>query len=295
VAAVTGGVEGNAGRAGDPAYGWEGPDGYETLPPDSQYDRPPSAPEGPEGQPPPGHGTINVLLFCSLPLTPGALVRTIVTATEAKTAALQELAVNSRYSDGPATGTGTDQIGVAARMVPGRREMTSSGKHSKLGEMIALTVSSALKDVLARQNGMTPQRQRSARIHLERFGRRPDGRIGLLTDQLLDLIAAHLDPETERLMRANYRGLVHDPMNVAQVAAMAHLRDKFRWGILPFSVHAEVMARQAALLAVEAGGRPDKFPSYHAVFARAPLGEGNDDFLVLVAKALALGFSDKWR
>ena len=33
-------------------------------------------------------------------------VRAVMTATEAKTAALQELALSSRYSDGLATGTG---------------------------------------------------------------------------------------------------------------------------------------------------------------------------------------------
>jgi adenosylcobinamide amidohydrolase len=254
VAAVTGGVEGNAGRAGDPAYGWEGPEGYETLP------RGPSEAAAPAGEPPPGRGTINTLLFISQPLTPGALVRTIITATEAKTAVLEELSVNSRYSAFPATGTGTDQIGAAAKTCPGRRPITSSGKHSKLGEMIARAVSAALKDALARQNGMTPERQRSVRIHLERFGLRPDGRAGLETGQLIDLIALHLGEAAEALMRANCRGLLHDPMNVAQVAAMAHVRDKFSWGILPWSVHAEVMARQAALLAVEAAGRPDLYP-----------------------------------
>ncbi len=35
-------------------------------------------------------------------------------ATEAKTAAFQELSVNSRYSDGLAIGTGTDQIAELA-------------------------------------------------------------------------------------------------------------------------------------------------------------------------------------
>ena len=43
-------------------------------------------------------------------LTEGAMVRVIITATEAKTAASNELSVGSRYSDDLATGTCTDQI-----------------------------------------------------------------------------------------------------------------------------------------------------------------------------------------
>ena len=85
VAVVTGGVETNAGRAGDPASVFETADGFETLPPSAS---------------PPGPGTINTMVLINKPLIPGAMVRTIMTATEAKSAALQELAVNSRYSDG---------------------------------------------------------------------------------------------------------------------------------------------------------------------------------------------------
>ena len=314
VAAVTGGVEGNAGRAGDPAHGWEGQNGYEVLPMEprevsdwespeelSEEKNPKSAREalGDQDQSPgegsPVHGTINTLLFISAPLTHGALVRTIMTATEAKTAALEELGVNSRYSDRLATGTGTDQIGVAARLDCSRKPLSSAGKHSKLGELIALAVSGALKDVLARQNGMTTERQRSIRIILERLHRRPDGRFGLEMETLLEMIAARLDEETAQLMRDNHRGLIHDPMNVAQVAAMAHLRDKFKWGILPWSVHAEVMSRQAALLAAEVGGRLDLFPSYYAQITKDPPGTKNSDFLALAAKAMAMGFSDKWK
>ena len=104
VAVCTGGVESNAGRAGDPAtvYEWNG--AYEKV----------------SGEELVLHGTINTLLFINQELTPGAMVRAVMTATEAKTAALQELAVSSRYSDGLATGTGTDQIGVAARLHTGR-------------------------------------------------------------------------------------------------------------------------------------------------------------------------------
>ncbi|MDR3203749.1 MAG: adenosylcobinamide amidohydrolase [Deltaproteobacteria bacterium] len=294
VAAVTGGVESNAGRAGDRAYIWEGPLGYESLPKEgdelqSEEGEAHISPNDPSKQ-----GTINTLLFIGQPLTPGALVRTIMTATEAKTAVLQQLAVNSRYSDGLATGTGTDQIGVASLIDNNLRPITGAGKHSKLGELIALVVMAALKEVLIRQNGMTLDRQCSIKIHIERFAKTSPGRYGLKTEELLSLIAKYLDKEQEALMRANYRALFHDPLHVSQVAAMAHLKDKFAWGILPASLYGEVMSLQASNLAVAVSGHPDYFKRYYALFSDPAPENSNINFLNLAARALALGFGDKW-
>ncbi|BBO82583.1 hypothetical protein DSCO28_31490 [Desulfosarcina ovata subsp. sediminis] len=52
---VTGGVEGNAGRAGDPASVFETKNGFETLPPAGTI---------------PGPGTINSMIFINMPLIP---------------------------------------------------------------------------------------------------------------------------------------------------------------------------------------------------------------------------------
>ena len=115
-AIITGGVETNAGRAGDPAPCYEHDGVHESL----------------KQKEPPKAGTINTIVCINKELTPGALVRTVMTATEAKTAALQELSVNSRYSDGTATGTGTDQIAVACMLGTGV-PLTGAGKHTKTG------------------------------------------------------------------------------------------------------------------------------------------------------------------
>ena len=136
VAVCTGGVETNAGRAGDPATVYERDGTYERVSGEQAH-----------------HGTINTMLFINRELTPAALVNTVMTATEAKTAALQELDVNSRYSQGLATGTGTDQIGVAAQLEKGV-PLTSAGKHTVLGELIGKTVSGAVKATLALQDSL---------------------------------------------------------------------------------------------------------------------------------------------
>ena len=87
-AVVTAGVEGNAGCAGDRATWHEEDD--------------------------PHVGTINTMMFVNWPLSPGAMARAVVTMTEGKSAALRDLAIASRYSQDLATGTGTDQYGIAA-------------------------------------------------------------------------------------------------------------------------------------------------------------------------------------
>ncbi len=269
-AVVTGGVETNAGRAGDPASVMENPDGFEKLPPAHEI---------------PGPGTINIMLFISRPLTEAALVRTIMTATEAKTAALQELAVNSRYSDGLATGTGTDQIITAAPDRKGFR-LTWAGKHGKLGELIGLAVKKAVKETLAKQNALTPMGQCSAKIHLERFGcTRVSMRNGIIR---------HLKAEQAALLTDNFSGVIRDPLTVAAVAAMAHTRDKLSWGILPASCRHEIMAAAAAQTACAISGRYEKMEQYRARLSEAA-GSGNQDsFLELCWQAMALGFADKW-
>jgi len=271
VAAVcTGGVETNAGRAGDPAAVVETAEGFEKLPPATTE---------------PGPGTINTMLFINKPLTPGAMARVIMTATEAKTAALQELAVNSRYSDGLATGTGTDQIAVAAAQSAGP-PLTSAGKHVKLGELIGCAVLKAVKGTLALQNGLTPSRQCSAHIHLERFG--------VTHPSMLEQICRFLEGDQARLLRQNFIAIEHDPITVAAVAAMAHLKDKFAWGILPATCWSDVMGACAAQVACAVSGKYHRMDDYRQRLAPTKDEKVNADFIELVCKAVAMGFGEKW-
>lgn len=273
VAVVTGGVETNAGRAGDPASVWEHEDGYEYL------DK--------EGEKATKPGTINIMLFISAPLTEAALTRAIMTATEAKSGALQELSINSRYSDGLATGTGTDQIIIAAPDPPDEQyRLTWSGKHSKLGELIGLTVKEAVKETLSRQNGITPNGQCSAKIHLERFGCKQESmRTG---------ICNYLSDDNARLLKDNFHAVNRDPIVVAGIASLAHLRDKFSWGIFPASCWKEIMGAAAAQLCCSVGGNYAKMGEYRVQLAEKLTFSDNDSFLNLCWLALALGFTDKW-
>jgi hypothetical protein len=81
------------------------------------------------------------------------MTRAIITATEAKTAALWDLDVRSSYTplSAAATGTGTDNVLVA----PGDGALIdNAGGHSKMGELIARAVYAGVREAVARQNGL---------------------------------------------------------------------------------------------------------------------------------------------
>lgn len=270
VSICTGGVETNAGRVGDPAAVYEGEHGFEKLE---------------ERQVNPEHGTINTMVFINKELSPGAMVQVVVTATEAKTAVLQELAIHSWYSDGLATGTGTDQILVASMCHTGRA-LTSAGKHSKLGELIGKSVCHALKRTLALQNRLIPERQCSVCIHLERFGATPEN--------MLEGIGQWLTTATHRLLRDNFLCIDRDPVTVAAVVALVHLKDTITWGILPEGCWPDIIGSYVAQIAATVSGKYSHLPTYREQLAPLQDMSTNEAFLNLVYRAIALGFREKW-
>ncbi|MFP4445406.1 MAG: adenosylcobinamide amidohydrolase, partial [Desulfosudaceae bacterium] len=102
-------------------------------------------------------GTINMILLTSRRLSPRAMTRAVITATEAKTAALLDLDVRSSYADGRyrATGTGTDNIIVVQGRGPAADK---AGGHTRLGELIGRAVHEGVQQAVFRQNRLTPGR-----------------------------------------------------------------------------------------------------------------------------------------
>jgi adenosylcobinamide amidohydrolase len=100
----------------------------------------------------PPSGTINIIVLTNARLTDGALARAVVTITEAKTAALEDLKVPSSYTKGaPATGTGTDSVIVVSGT--SGPKVTYTGGHSRIGDLIAKAVHQAVIEALGKQNG----------------------------------------------------------------------------------------------------------------------------------------------
>ncbi|HHY60014.1 MAG TPA: adenosylcobinamide amidohydrolase, partial [Clostridia bacterium] len=201
LAVATGGVDHNGGRPGDPAAYYEENGRFFLFP-----------------------GTINILLAINACLPPAALVKAVITATEAKSGALLELLVPSCYSEELATGSGTDGIIVASDPAA-PLVLTDAGHHSKLGELIGLTVREAVKKALALETGCTPERQRDVLVRLKRFG--------LDEEALWRRFCEQYPGVTGREgYLAALRELAGRPDLVAQVSCLLHLADQVRWGLL---------------------------------------------------------------
>lgn len=198
-AIVTGGIETNGGRVGDPA------DYYHPI------------------EKPDKCGTINIMLILDCDMPAGTLARALVTCTEAKTAAIQELLEGSKYSNGIATGSGTDQTIVVANS-QSALYLEGAGKHSKLGELIGRVVKKAVKKALAKQSGLTPLMQHNAFRRLKRFGVLPG-------DMWKEYNAVHaLALKPEYLLAAEALG--KDNSMLSFTSLYIHLLDQYLWELL---------------------------------------------------------------
>ncbi len=90
----------------------------------------------------PDIGTINIIFVTSANLTSSAMVEAVQMITEAKAAALQDANIQSQYSSGIATGTGTDAVVVAS--FPKGKTLSYCGKHVLFGELLGKLVYQAM-------------------------------------------------------------------------------------------------------------------------------------------------------
>jgi adenosylcobinamide hydrolase len=107
-------------------------------------------------------GTINIIIVVDGNPTEGCLVGLIITATEAKMAALKELDIRSRFSGDEATGTVTDAIVVAEtnRGAP----IVYGGPASPLGQLVGYCTRKAVKEAVMKANECMPCRSLFVRL-----------------------------------------------------------------------------------------------------------------------------------
>lgn len=142
-AIATAGVRTNACRAGDDSSYWE---------------------ENGEFH----FGTINIIVLTNVHLENSTLADALMTVTEAKAVALNDLRIPSRYSNGFATGTGTDGVAIFSN-VDSNDTLTNAGKHSKLGELIAKSVIESVTEAIRKQVWITSNSQSNALVRLNRY------------------------------------------------------------------------------------------------------------------------------
>lgn len=263
-AIVTAGVQSNATCAGDPASWRETREGMAKVPLVA--------------------GTINTMLLLDTPLTPAALARAVITMTEAKSAALQRLAVPSCYSADLATGTGTDQYCIAAPVATADAPaLTSTSPHMKLGEIIGLAVRRATAEALRWQNGLEPSYTRGAFHAL--------GRYGLKEATIFDDLADRLSAVDLELLKKNSKAVFYEPLVGAASHALATVLDRIRHGTLPSSIAREATIQQTATLAASLAAQPERWLE----FRNRLHASGEADPRALLLDAIALGWSEKWR
>ncbi|MBU4230754.1 MAG: adenosylcobinamide amidohydrolase [Proteobacteria bacterium] len=173
-------------------------------------------------------GTINIILLTNTRLSPQAMARSVISATEAKSAALADLDIRSTYTpQRQATGTGTDNILV----VQGEGiAIDNSGGHTKMGELIARAVYDGVREAIARQNGITANRSIFARLKERRIDLRE-----ILPETLEDcsLGKAQLVAALENiLLQPEYAGFMMGSFAISdteQASSLTDLRGYAMW------------------------------------------------------------------
>ena len=124
-----------------------------------------------------GLGTINIIALINKPLTDGALVNAVITATEAKSAALRNLGFD-------AGGTTTDSV-VVACPTDGKKL-----KYAGTATEVGILLSRAVRDAIV--ESLTKAEEVKSRSFMERLGER-----GVTMDKLLETAMALHIPHTE--------------------------------------------------------------------------------------------------
>jgi adenosylcobinamide amidohydrolase len=285
---ATAGVTGNATRAGDPAAWHEEADGsrparrgYSAESAAQTGSRGPTLADGPPDDS--GSGTIVTLVLMNQPCTPACLVRAATMVTEAKSTALLDLRMPSLQSPGLATGTGTDQLAIAAPLARGTEwERHWAGGHNTLGELLGRATHDAVTRCLLLQNGIVPELRRTICAALSRFG----------CDEaaLLAFAESKLDAAGAVLFGANLPAILHDPHSAAAAYGLAEILDLVRTGVLHAEVAREAILNQAALLAAAVALKPERFSALRAELApHQALADWR-----LAALAVVRGFAHKW-
>lgn len=285
---VTAGVRSNAQRAGDPTQWYQHNDGTKVI--NKRVSKSTiKAPTGLLVTPGPktdNQGTINIILMINRELAPGVQTKIALLATEAKSAALAELAVSSKSSSFLATGTGTDQIIIASPIATQTPPLPSASGHLKLGELVGSAVRVALLEALSWQNRLQPSSAADLIYALDRFG--------LTQERLLQGLQAHLSLADFRLVQQNLSSILADSRVNAAAYAYAELLDRLQFGNLSPTAVPEILLDQAAQVAVAVSAKPLSWPKFWQALSEI------DDFkqpiepIDLFIAGLAQGWQAKW-
>lgn len=181
-------------------------------------------------------GTINILLLSNMKLSARAMTRALISTTEAKSAALQDMDIRFSCSltTNQATGTGTDNIIV----VQGTGEpIDSSGGHTKIGELMARAVYEGVQKAVHRQNGLKADRSIFQRLKERKIS--------------LHAICKHFaSQEKSKALRRQMEAILLQPGYAGFLKAIMAISDDFEKGLVndlsSIDLWCQTVARQIA-------------------------------------------------
>ncbi|MEM0216742.1 MAG: adenosylcobinamide amidohydrolase [Candidatus Bathyarchaeia archaeon] len=115
----------------------------------------------------PNTGTINTIIVIQGNPTESCMMQSFIAATEAKTSALMELDVRSRYSGDLATGTITDSTIIAATSTG--PPIHYGGPASRLGKLVSQCTKVAVKGAIMKNGNLNPSRSILQRLSERRI------------------------------------------------------------------------------------------------------------------------------
>jgi len=168
-------------------------------------------------------GTINVIVVIDGNPTPSTLVSSIITATEAKTAAITELDIRSVYSGAPATGTITDAI-VCAQTGAGE-PILFGGPASKLGQLVGYCTRKAVREAITKGRECSPFRPLLERLSARQL---------TVEKMALELTKVKsIGKNKDELERTLSVMIGHDPVSASIILAATKLDEDKENGLFP--------------------------------------------------------------
>jgi adenosylcobinamide hydrolase len=169
-------------------------------------------------------GTINIILLVDGNLTEGCMVDALKTATEAKTVALRELDIRSRFSGDIASGTLTDSMAIGCTKNGGPIQF--AGTFTMLGELIAKCVRAAVKTAIYKQEKLMPNRPLAERL-AER-GISPEIIMSLMSERKIIN-----ESSNDHQLQKHLELILSDRKIVSLVIAALRLDDDLFKGLIP--------------------------------------------------------------
>ena len=165
------------------------------------------------------HGTINIIVLIDGKPSESCMIASIITATEAKSAALRDLDVRSLYTGDSATGSITDSVTIASTDTG--RTISYGGPASKLGKLVGYCTRKAVTESLIKQEPFW-----ASRTVLDRLSERHLSLETLATElSKIDGLAINVSALAEILE--------NKPVALACLLAAAKLDEDYKNNLLP--------------------------------------------------------------